>query len=152
MQTLHEDPRRFRYFGDVGPSDGCGEIDRLVTAITSRDATQFRAEYVKAAEIALGPGALLNTSPMWFPNKLRDTFGKRIAEQVDVQSSLLSNGSAEILRHALRWSHKHGYNGRRLGYNKSGRSYWAFNPASTWFVCANPPADRDAVLGDWIDR
>ena len=144
---FHSLSDKHQFFGDVGPTEGCAELDSLSHEIAERDVARFRIDYDRALAELLRSPAAASTPRRLLPIMLRDRFRLRIDKLLDPM--LVNRDAAEMMERALRWSAEHGYTGRRLGYDAAGRSFWGANDATPWLVCALSMEDRLRFLGAW---
>lgn len=147
LSAFHQLPGKHQFFGDVGPIDGCAEIDSLAREIAKRDVARFRIDYDRALASLLKFPFIASTPRKFLPIKLREEFRLRVDKSLD--HTLVDRDAAEMMKRALRWSAAHGYTGRRLGYDAAGRSFWAANDATPQMACALTAKDRLRFLGDW---
>jgi hypothetical protein len=144
---FHSLPDKHLFFGDVGPTEGCAELDSLSREIAERDAARFRIDYDRALGSLLKLPFVASTPRQFLPLKLRGELRLRIDKSLD--HTLIDRGAAEMMKRALRWSAEHRYTGRRRGYDAAGRSFWGTNDATPGLICALPTENRLQFLGAW---
>lgn len=133
------------FFGDVGPTEGCGAFQDIKNQILARDLAEFKAAYVDAVSKGMAPTVFSNIPD----NRLSAEFASRIGRFQKDLSAFLGPRVLEMGKAGRQWADYHGYRGRRLGYNDAGIPYWRSQPAMTNLVCQFP---RDAgLLKGWKD-
>ena len=147
LTGFHSLPDKQLFFGDVGPTEGCAELDSLSDEIAERDVARFRIDYDRALWKLPRSSAVESMPPSLPPIMLLERFRRRFDTLLD--PTLVNHDAAEMMTRALRWSAEHGYTGRRLGYDAAGRSFWGANDATPWLVCALSMEDRLRFLGAW---
>lgn len=133
------------FFGDVGPTEGCGAFRDIKRLILGRDLVEFKAAYVDAVSKGMAPTVFSNIPD----NRLSIQFSSRIDRFEGDLSGFLVPRVLEMGKVGRQWAESHGYRGRRLGYNDAGIPYWRNQPAITTLVC-NSPGDVGLLRG-WKD-
>ncbi|GEM_PF-6726549 len=141
----HRMPGWERYFGDVGPTEGCEPLREIAATIARRDLALYRSAFLDMISKSFRPDALIDVPD----NSLAANLGARSASFGEKLAPMVQPRVAEMAVRADGWIDAHGYRGRRLGYNSAGIAYWEGRYGVARLICAMPAGNAQGVLRGW---